>query len=408
MNQKIFKLLFLLVAFTAVFTSCTDDGGGTTVDNNPKITFDGTSGADAKVKPCEPLILKLTASKGSTDLNAIEVTEDGTKVSVDRISFKGVAVGGNPILLTGTDRTSLTGAELKVLANCAVGAKKISVSIIDAGNLKTTITKNVTTEAISPTSKFNGPDSLSNVSGGTTNLFNFDVTKGSGKIVSVEVQENGVKIADVTRLSFDGKAFTTNPETLAGPVTDGFTSKSVGIKLPTAAGRYKYTFIFKDEFGLATQKTDYVVNVGTPTTFMKVGALFNQAGPAGTGGLDLDGALGTGSGSLEAEVADLGIDGSMPNASNWKQQIKGVNGTELKVLKKADFDINFSLANVKLVDQIAALHTNVKAKSVDGQKIVKDDVITAKKGSKYYIFVVTDVVVTAADNNDKYQVDIKW
>jgi hypothetical protein len=402
MIQRFSKFLFV-AAFAAILSSCGEDGIVTPVTKDPKISFGGTSGADAIVKPCEAITLNIVASKGDAEMNAIEVTEDGAKVAVDRLTWKGNAVGGNPILLVGADRTSIA-SDLIVKANCAVGIKSVTVTIIDASSVKASAVKKITTEAVSPSLAYIGPDPVE-ASPGVANLFKFDVTKGSGKIVSLEVQENSLKITDLTRLTFEGTAFTTNPESLIAAYQDGFAGKSVGVKT-AATGTYKYTFIFTDEYGLKTEK-EVNVKVGTPTTFMQIGALFNQAGPTGFGGLDLDTAQGTGSTSLSAEVADLGINAN-PLATNWKQEIKGVNGTELKILKKgAEVDIEFKLANVTLVDQITALHAKGKDIAA-GQKIIKGDVVTAKKGTQYYIFEVTEVTLTLNDNADFYTVDIKY
>ncbi len=401
MIQKFSKFLFI-IAFAALFSSCGSDDIIIPGSEDPKISFGGTSGADVTVKPCEAVTVSISASKGKTDLSAIEVTEDGTKVAIDRLNWKGTEPGGNPILLVGTDKSSVTG-DLIIKANCSVGAKSVTVTIIDASGVKVSVVKKITTEAISPTSTYNGPDPVV-VSVGVSNLFNFNVTKGSGKIVSVEVKEKGLAITDLTRLTFDGKAFATNPESLTAAYQDGFTGKSVGVKNATT-GTYKYNFIFTDEFGLKTEK-EVNVTIGTPTTFMKIGALFNQAGPVGSGGLDLDDATGTGSTSLLAEVADLGINAN-PVATNWKQEIKGVNDTELKILKVgAEVETTFLLSSVTLVDKIIELHGKGKS-IVDGQKIIKGDIVTAKRGSKYYIFEVTGVTPTTNDNKDFYTVDIK-
>jgi hypothetical protein len=400
MIQKFSKLLFVAV-FAVFLSSCGSDTiipGAT----DPKISL-GTTSGDVTVKPCEVVTINVVASKGDADLNAIEVTEDGTKVNIDRITWKGSAVGANPILLVGSDRSSVA-ADLSVKANCSVGAKTITVSIIDASNVKASATKKVTSEAISPSNKYNGPDPVV-ASIGISNLFSFDVTKGSGKIVSVEVQENSLKITDASRLTFDGKAFITNPESLTAAYQDGFTAKSIGVK-NSVVGNFKYKFIFTDEFGLTTEK-EVNVSVGSPITFSENGVLLNQAGPSGTGGLDLDNAKGTGSNDANAEIADLGVDLSLPTASNWRQSIKGINGTELKVLKRnAELEITFDLANVTLSEQIPTYHA--KGKDIaSGQKIVEGDVITAKKGTKYYIFEVAKVLVTTGDNTDSYSLNIK-
>ena len=75
-----------------------------------------------------------------------------------------------------------------------------------------------------------------------------------------------------------------------------------------------------------------MVSVGQPVATI-LGALFNQAGPSGTGGLDLDTGASLGSTNANVEVRDMGIDTALPLANNWRQKIAGVNGTEIRYVK---------------------------------------------------------------------------
>ncbi len=401
------RSLFLLFCSVLFIYSCGEDttGGGGTNTNNPKVTFGGNAGADETVAACQTLTMPLNATKGTNELNGIEVLEDGVKVAADRITFKGSTVGGNPFLLFGADRAALTNAELKVKASCNGGTKTISVSIIDALNNKTTVNKKVTVNATPPTSKYVGPAVVTDVTANTLNNFKFDVIKSGAKIVSVEVQEDSVKIADVSRLQFDGKTFTSNPEVLPATAQDGFIAKNVGVRLPAKPGTYKYNFIFRDEAGLSTSQ-QVTVSVGTPIGFTKFGIFWNQSGP-NFGGLDLDEGLNVAYTSSLAEIIDTGIDSTQTDkAKNWKQLIRGVNGTEIKLLKRAaEVEITWTLESIKYTDQIKSLFSI--GKPVTNQKIAKEDIIVAKKGDKFYILEVSNVIVTPNDNTDKYEVNIK-
>ena len=396
--KRTFKAIFLMAFTGFILSSCGEDSIVGALD--PTLAFSASTGADQTVKPSEVVKVTITATKGDNELNGIEVKEDGVKVNSDRLTFKGAAVGGNPILLLGTDRQGFT-AELTIKASASSGQKSVTITVLDATSKSATVTKKITTEATPPTMKYNGPNPVENVSTNTTNLFNFDVTKGSGKIASIEVQENGVKIADVTRLDFNGVKFTTNPETVTGTSVDGFVGKSVGIKTPATAGTYEYTFVFTDEFGLKVE-SKVTAKVGTLLSFSATGVLFNAAGPAGTGGLDLDTGEGTGSSDTKSEIKDLGIDSGAPVATNWLQKIQGINGTELKVAAPGtDF------TKIVFTEQILSLWTNGTAVSGATAKVGKGNQYVAKRGTTYYFFEVADVIATTNDNQDKYELNIK-
>jgi hypothetical protein len=401
--MRTFKFSFYCLILFVLASCGTDPIDNNPTSNKPTVTFGGNAGANATVNPCEELVLPINASKATSELNAIEVLEDGVKVDVSRITFKGSPAAANPILLFGADRSTLTNVELKVKASCNSGDKTISVSIIDAGQNKTTVNKKVTTNAVPPTIKYTGPDSIALDANGK-NLFRFDVTKGSGKLYSLEVQENGVKLP-VNRFDYEGTIFTSNPGILPASANGGFVGKGVTVTSNAAPGVYKYLFIFRDSLGLSTQK-EIKVSIGKAFTFSKFGVFWNQSGPNG-GGFDLDEALTVAYTSSLAEIADNGIDSTQTDKlKNWKQTVQGVNGTEIRLLKKgAEVEASWTLASLKYTEQIQSLFG--LGKSAANQKIVKGDIIVAKKASKYYILEVANVIVTPSDNEDKYEVNIR-
>jgi hypothetical protein len=401
--MKKLNQFFLFLSCAILLWSCTEDTAIVPANTPPSIFFNAGTGDDQTVTPGQEITTTISVTPGSEDLNALEVLEDGAKIDVFRITFRGGPVGGNPILITGTDTKGFT-TELKIKASTGAGTKSIEVVAIDKVNKKTSAIKKVTTNATPPTSKYNGPAVVDNLVPNAINNFSFDVTKGSGNISTIEVKENGVAI-DKARLDITGIAFTKNPEIMPVALQQGFTAKSIGVKSNSTPGTYEYTFIFTDIYGLKTEQK-VSAKVGQPTTFMKLGVLFNSAGPTGNGGLDLDQGLGTGSASALAEIKDLGNESG---TVVWQQKITSVSPTELKqIIKPTQVPDNFALSSITFVSQISSLHSAGTLVGSASAKIKKGDVFTAKRDDKYYIFEVADVTVTSNDNLDNYSINIKW
>ncbi len=236
--------------------------------------------------------------------------------------------------------------------------------------------------------------------------------KGTANLRVLRVLEDDV-LVDVNRITFpfEGGAnpllLIANPESLDLTLT---------IQSHDIIGERTYSFVLEDVNG-ATNTISLKINVeGTAVTLLE-GVLLNQGGPAGTGGLDLDTGTSTGSADPRAEIRDEGIDLGRPNATNWRQQISGINGSEIKYLKAGQNGLaeNFSFGDIKIKEQLASLWDNGIAftrKSADNMRDVsevvsKDDVFIIKNGNKYYTIIVKDITVTTSDNDDRYVLDIK-
>jgi len=106
-------------------------------------------------------------------------------------------------------------------------------------------------------------------------------------------------------------------------------------------GSYVYTITVTDEFGLESN-VEFTVNVvaATPLEVLN-GVLFNAGGPAGTGGLDMDNGMSTGSTDEAAEIKDQGIDVVERAGTNYAFQVAEVN------VIQADNSDNYVLNIVK-------------------------------------------------------------
>ncbi|MCZ2100256.1 MAG: hypothetical protein LC107_01805 [Chitinophagales bacterium] len=244
--------------------------------------------------------------------------------------------------------------------------------------------------------------------------------KGSNPMYTLTILEDGEKI-DITtdRISFDGSVGVANPLLLLQDRVNAFEQR-ITIKAHPTIEAKTYEFLVTDDKGHSS-KVSLIINVvGTRVNTLE-GQLLNQSGPAGQGGLDLDtgastGTLSTNPSSKEAEIRDEGIVDVL-NDQTWKQQISGMNGSEIKYIKKGQNGIseNFSFDDVLFKEQIVALWGNGVAftnKSTDGQRDVSEkvqagDIFIVKNGEKYYLLYTADVVVTTENNNDYYLFDVK-
>ncbi|MBK8700404.1 MAG: hypothetical protein IPN29_13100 [Saprospiraceae bacterium] len=399
MKIKSYRVILFFSLVLLFLNACGDDMN---IDpSNPTISMTGTAGDTLRVVPNQQIIFTITAVKGSVDLNGLEVREGDTKAAINRIVFKGSAVGGNPILLLGNDRQGFTG-ELKVTAPAKDTVVTISVIVSDANNVTVKETRIVKTKTLPPVVTYLGTPLVDGAQPGQVYDFPFSVSRGFGKLSLLEVKENGITLSDITRLSFDNIAFNTNPESILPNLQAGFTNKKIGVKINNQTGRSTYTFIFTDELGASAQFT-VNVNVGTKLDLTKLGALLNANGPGGTGGLDLDTGNSMGSQDTLAEIKDEGIDLSLPLASNWLQKISAVNGAELKrIIQVIEFD------DIVVKEQILNLWNGGFPVNGATPKVLKGDLFAVKKGDRYFFLQVANIVVTPADNSDKYEVNIKW
>jgi len=104
-------------------------------------------------------------------------------------------------------------------------------------------------------------------------------------------------------------------------------------------GSYVYTITVTDEFGLESN-VEFTVNVvaATPLEVLN-GVLFNAGGPAGTGGLDMDNGMSTGSTDEAAEIKDQGID----------SQSGTVTAGDIFVVERAGTNYAFQVAEVNVI-----------------------------------------------------------
>ena len=263
------------------------------------------------------------------------------------------------------------------------------------------------------------------------------------------VEPKGTELSGyVTSLTIDGTTQTAqNPQLITGTAKDGSTWEyelvPAGLAVDESA-----TFAFRvtDESGLSASvsfKVTIVPPPGTPIEMTITGALLNQAGPAGTGGIDLDTGDGTGTrmsstgdpavdnSYLQAELEDEGINRDITpvGSANWRRQISSINGTVVRQADLTKLPETFSFDNVETKEQIKDVFDTGAALTGDdstcnctdstfgeevSEPVEEGDIFVVKKEDKYYLVRVDNIITVyigpnePGNNDDKYELSIKY
>ena len=245
-------------------------------------------------------------------------------------------------------------------------------------------------------------------------------SKGTDALKTVTVYEGTEKVS-IDHLTIDGADAAANPVLIVTP-TDVMTWE-IGIHVHAEAGIATYSVVVEDEGGLSDE-VEFDVTVEAALEDELTGVLFNQAGPAGFGGLDLDTGAGTGSADASAELRDMGIDSLAGSGDNWRKRIGGINGVEVRYAGNGTVEFG----DIASKDAIVALYDGAtdfqSADSYTGGNIdqwgsykvsgivEEGDVFVVYKSAdeKYYLVIVDTIVenTTLGNNTDNYTVFIKF
>ena len=269
-----------------------------------------------------------------------------------------------------------------------------------------------------------GPTPSSVVAGaGSTVTVTVEATKGTKELESLSFLQgsDNVTVGDVT---VNGVAAISEVHAILTP-TDVMTFE-ITINVTADAGDVPYTIVVKDKGGLTDEVTfDVTVEAALEATIQGVDInLWNAAGPAGKGAIDLDNGGSTGTSDGNAELRDMGIDSLAGSGNNWRRRIGGINGTTVRYAGNIGVDfgaVASKEAIVALYNDAAELTTasTISDGNIDvwGDFKVSDtvnvgDVFVVYKSSSatYYLVVVNSVTenTTLGDNTDKYNVSIKY
>ncbi len=253
-----------------------------------------------------------------------------------------------------------------------------------------------------------------------------DVTKGTSPLNTLTVLENGTKL-DLSRIEFVGVGGSANPLLITGTDKDGF-NWEIRIQAQNAYDTRTYTIKVEDEAGLSDE-VSFDITIVEPIEKSLTGILWNQGGPAGKGGIDLDDGSSTGTklsstgdpavdtSYLRAEMRDMGIDSLAGSGDNWRRRIASINGTEVRFLGNSLPDFNFDNVTTKeaIVSAFEAAAPLTETLPNWGSftvshEVAEGDIFVVKKGGKYYLVKVDLVVETMVlgDNSDHYEVSVKY
>jgi hypothetical protein len=188
----------------------------------------------------------------------------------------------------------------------------------------------------------------------------------------------------------------------------------------------EYGFEVEDEVGeiAFTSVIVTLTDPGTPLDNTIPGVLLNQAGPAGTGGVNLETGMSTGSTVAESDLRDLGIDCDIDpgTAENWVQKIGSVNGTNLVSVDPTALGEDFTFDKVETKEAIVAAY-DAGAALADGMEVdcnpvavtdvsdvvsVGDIFAALTSEGVYYLIQIDAVTPSFGDNNDQYEMTIKF
>ena len=236
----------------------------------------------------------------------------------------------------------------------------------------------------------------------------FNASKGNSALVSYTVYEDGVKIDDLNRITVDSSLANANPALLFNADTSQFTKKIAVLAHSTYSTVRTYTFEVMDANGeTSSVAVDITTNeevITTPLDSTYTGAFFvNADGPNPDGGFDLSTGMAVSASSADADLRDNGIDVNLPVAQNWLQKFRSVNGAILKV-PAAGYDYDMTDTKEALLDAYNAA-TEV---SETPNKVQIGDLYIVKADEVIYAIKITDVLVTASNNTDKYTFDVKY
>ncbi|TXB61901.1 hypothetical protein [Phaeodactylibacter luteus] len=298
-------------------------------------------------------------------------------------------------------------------------------------------------EPMDPT---NTPPSVSLLSG--TDLVTSDVTLEPGEsfMVSIDLKPgstpletftflvDGVVVGNADIINYYGEyaingstETANNPVTFFGAAKDGAVMDISITPFDIADGSFAtFSFQIEDEAGeVSVTSIDVsVVDPTTPLDMTLTGVLFNQAGPTGTGGLNLDNGEGTGSADAEAEIRDLGLDCTVPAPGlNWRRQIGTVNGADMVAVDLTQVE-NFTFDNVTNKEQIIGAYdtgialsdgvsvncatSNETAVTDVSDELTVGDLFVVLSNGTYYLIRIDAIDETDSNNNDSYELSIKY
>lgn len=142
MKQRTLFVFTLLIAVVALFTSCDN----TTPDPDPVGPSVVVTGPAADTVFTDSVfIITVSATSGDVNLKSISVTENGTALAVDRLTFDGFTAGSNPSPVVTGGETGFT-YEVGITASSVAETNTYEVIIEDVDGLTASESFDIVTE----------------------------------------------------------------------------------------------------------------------------------------------------------------------------------------------------------------------------------------------------------------------
>lgn len=416
------KLLFIALIASMV-ASCEDTGGGGgggTFVLPPVIDLDSAP-ASTSIAAEEVFSVSIKADQGDNLMSTLTILEDGFELDANRINLLGQGFGAfsNPYTFTNSSEQASFAGTIDIISQSDASTRTYTFRVDDGQGNTDETTVDITTStgplsiSFTEMSPFAWTDLILDQQG--TIKFQINAAKGSSPMESLTVYEDGVAIADLTRLRLNtiddlGGAtnFDANPLGLLGDDQSAF-SWVVWVTTHADNTTKNYTFKVTDGNG-DSQEIGVNITVdavtGTPITSDLTGKLLlNAGGPAGTGGIDLETGNGLGSSDPLSDLKDQGIDITQATSVNWIRKVAPVNGSILKT-PGADFPFT-GIGDIQFREEIQSAFDGGTTITESEVVLVGDVFIIQDAGGQIFIVEVTDVNETTSDNDDYYQLAIK-
>jgi len=266
---------------------------------------------------------------------------------------------------------------------------------------------------------------------GTDTWVTFSVTAQKGNVADLQA----ITVYEGTsKLDFDTQVKVTETDAQSNPwtVSDGsLVTYEISVLVEAPAGEAHYEIEVSDKDGLTSSaEVHVIVEAAIEQTIEGVEInLYNQGGPVGRGGIDLDNGASTGTSLhvptgddsyLDAELRDMGLDLTQTNNPdlNWHQRIGGINGTVVRQITGGMTNSEFGgVASKQTIEDLynegAEFTATIPEYDFNVSEVVQagDAFVVYKSSTEtYYLVIVNEVVVTPGllENNDHYNVSIKY
>ena len=415
MNSLI-KLGFLCILLALAFAACEGDPM-TSGDRPAGITFiegDGLASDCDTVISLRTFCVDIEVIQGDTLIKAIAVREDGVLVDVPRMTYDGTPAPANPWLLPERGEDGFL-TKICIQAHDDESTRIYTIEIIDDADRVSTDSIKIAT--VFPPTVMAGVGDTTNVNGPCEkHTLNISISDVNIPLLSIGVEERG-RFINVSRLeSSDIGDFMSNPKELFGDDKEGFTTDLFIKAHETPGAINQYTLVLEDELGF-DYEYDFSIQTGTSVDDFN-GILRNAAESDQVGTLDLDTGQSENMESEISEIRDEGIDENLVDSLNWRQQIAGVNKTEVRQLIENvnGLPATFSFDNIVVKEEIPDLwgqgelftETNDNGDLISDRIDVGDTFIANRGDTSYWVFRVARLDTSRRDNEDSYTLNIKF